>query len=73
MDVTVVNAAHLPKMDVWGSCDGLVQLSFEDESLALPNQVERTQCVKDSFNPTFDETFTFQVLPPVLFPSLTQP
>jgi len=61
MDITVVKASHLPKMDYWGSCDGLVQLSFQDESLALPNQTMRTECVKNSFNPTFDETFTFQV------------
>ena len=61
LDVTVVRAQHLPKMDMWGSCDGLVQVSFEDQSLALPTQVVRTKPIKNSFDPVFEETFTIQV------------
>ena len=61
MDITVVGAQHLPKMDMWGSCDGLVQLSFEDQSLAMQPQVHRTDCQKDSFSPEWNQTFTVEV------------
>ena len=28
LDVTVVSAAHLPRMDTFGSCDGFVSVNF---------------------------------------------
>ena len=54
VDITVVSAQHLPKMDVLGSVDGFVRV-------ALAGHTMQTHVKKNTFAPTWNETFTVQI------------
>ena len=54
VQLTVVSANHLPKMDTFGSCDPFVKVDFED-------QEEKTEVVKGTYDATFDEPLVFDV------------
>lgn len=52
LKVTVCSALHLPKTDMIGKCDAFCELEWLGQKF-------RTQVVKNSFTPTWQETFTF--------------
>lgn len=48
VQLTVINARHLPKMDLMGSCDPYAKLAFDGQEL-------QTQVVKQSYDPDWNE------------------
>ncbi len=49
-----MSAAHLPKMDVAGSCDAYVVVALEE-------QERKTSVVKDTYSPVWGESLFFTV------------
>mmetsp|Transcript_29433 Transcript_29433/g.70739 ORF Transcript_29433/g.70739 Transcript_29433/m.70739 type:complete len:485 (+) Transcript_29433:219-1673(+) len=54
LEIILVNARHLPKMDTFGSCDGFCVFKFEGNTFRSTTKVK-------TYSPDWDETFTFQV------------
>ena len=52
LKVNVCSAMHLPKMDVIGTCDAFCEVRWQD-------QIFKSSVIKNSLNPTWEETFTF--------------
>ena len=50
--VTVLSAKHLPSMDMWGKCDGLVEINWEGQKHA-------TSYKKQTYDPEWNEDFSF--------------
>ena len=56
LHVTLVRAANLPKMDLFGSCDAYVKIYIGSDSF-------KSRVVKNTYNPVFNQTHTFEVPP----------
>ena len=54
MQLTIVSASHLPKMDIFGTCDPFVEVEFEGCS-------EKTGVMKGTYDATFDSALVFDV------------
>jgi len=54
LKITICSAAHLPQMDLMGACDALCEVGWQ-------GRVFKTSVVKNSFSPTWEETFTFPI------------
>lgn len=54
LDITVVSARHLPKMDLMGTCDPFVELRF-------CGQLKRTTTVINSYRADWNETLRFLI------------
>eukprot|EP00961_Rhodomonas_salina_P258636 3495138-Rhodomonas_salina.2 len=52
LELTVVGARHLPKVDLVGKCDGYCLIKYG-------GKVQRTKTVKNSYSPDWEETFSF--------------
>ena len=50
--LTIIAAKHLPSMDVFGSCDGLVEVEWDGQKFT-------TSAKKNTYNPEWNEAFTF--------------
>lgn len=53
LEVTVENAAHLPRMDSLGKCDAFCRLQWTGAAV-------QTQHILKSYEPVWDETFAFR-------------
>jgi Ca2+-dependent lipid-binding protein len=54
MEITLVEARGLPKMDMFGLCDPFAEISFE-------GQTRTTPVVNQSLAPVWETTFTLDV------------
>jgi len=54
LDVTIAKAEHLPRMDTFGRCDGFVQVEYAQ-------QRHKTQVIRNSFSPVWNQEFVIQV------------
>eukprot|EP00282_Hemiselmis_andersenii_P003801 CAMPEP_0114138892 /NCGR_PEP_ID=MMETSP0043_2-20121206/16567_1 /TAXON_ID=464988 /ORGANISM="Hemiselmis andersenii, Strain CCMP644" /LENGTH=277 /DNA_ID=CAMNT_0001232897 /DNA_START=149 /DNA_END=978 /DNA_ORIENTATION=+ len=54
LQVTVVGARHLPKMDTFGKCDPIVTVTFQGVE-------KETKAIKKVYDATFDEVFAFEL------------
>jgi Ca2+-dependent lipid-binding protein len=54
LEISVISALHLPKMDVFGTCDAYCEVKW----LGLEY---RTRIVKNSYNAEFDDVFEFEL------------
>ncbi len=52
LEVTVLHARHLPKMDLFGSCDAFVVMKLDDKKFESSVQ-------KASYSPDWNEVFLF--------------
>jgi len=52
VQLTVLSAKHLPSMDLWGKCDGLVEINFD-------GQKRKTKYIKQNYDPEWNEQFDF--------------
>ena len=52
VEVTIISARHLPKMDSMGTCDGYCKIAWQ-------GQKHETKVKKCSYSPDWNETFTF--------------
>lgn len=50
--LTVMSAQHLPSMDLFGSCDGLVEIDWDGQKV-------KTTAKKNTYSPEWNEEFTF--------------
>lgn len=57
--VTIISASHLPKTDLYGSCDPYCTASFEDGFVTVKTEVK-----KNTLNPNWNETFLLPVQNP---------
>ncbi len=56
LEIHVLNARHLPKMDTFGSCDAFVILQIGDSKF-------ETSVKKGSYSPDWNEIFLFSARP----------
>ena len=63
LKINICSAAHLPQMDFMGACDAFCEVGWQ-------GQVFKTSVVKNSLNPTWEETFTFPITKPDDFSAL---
>jgi hypothetical protein len=52
INLTVLSAKHLPSMDFWGKCDGLVEIDFDGNN-------RKTNQIKQNYDPEWNEQFDF--------------
>ena len=52
MEVTIISARHLPKMDLMGTCDGFCEVEWQGKQAT-------TKVKKNTYSPDWDQTFDF--------------